>query len=129
MCERSMVGLSDACTFSQSGERSDKPHFPFEVHFEPTAAVHFADAHKTNDQLLAELASIGAGTPLFDVYAFASPDAKAQRTRLALGTMSTSSACHQTEWGDGQLFFRHQRMEVRIPTPRRGSRVCTLLMV
>jgi len=106
-----MVGLSDACTYTQAGEKVDKPVFPFEVRFEPTGKASFPDKRKSNADLLNELSGIADGTDVFTLYAFASPRDKKQGKNITLGTLTTVGTCHQTLFGDTDLFFRHQRME------------------
>merc|ERR1712166_166916 len=106
-----MVGLSDACTYTQAGEKVDEPVFPFEVWFEPTGSVSFADQKKSNADLLAELSGIPDGTEIFSVHAFASPADKKEGKQITLGTLTSTGTCHQSVFGDLDLFFRHQRME------------------
>jgi hypothetical protein len=106
-----MVGLSDACTYTQAGKKVSKPVFPFEVFFEPTGKVRFPDKRKKNADMLKELSTIPDGTDIFTVYAFMSPTDKKQGKNITIGTMTTTDACHQTLFGDLDLFFRHQRME------------------
>merc|ERR1719265_1811076 len=57
------------------------------------------------------LTSISAGVTLFDVYTHSSPTAKKQGKKEKLGTLTTTSQCVQSLFGDAALFFRHQRME------------------
>jgi len=106
-----MVGLSDACSYTQNGEKVSAPVFPFEVMFEPTGAASFEDKRKSNDDLMKELSGISPGTELFNLYAFASPTDKLQGNRISLGTLKTTDTCHQSLFGDLDLMFRHQRME------------------
>jgi hypothetical protein len=106
-----MVGLSDVCAHNQDGVRVENAVFPFLVDLEPTHIVNFTGIKKTNNQLLAELASIPIGSELFHVYAYASPLDKLNGTKTLLGSVTTSSACYQSLFGDENMFFRHQRME------------------
>jgi hypothetical protein len=109
----SRVGLSDLCAYDQAGRKATPElKFPYELIFYPTGQANFSDAKKGNAQLLSELASIPAGTQLYDVVAFDSPTAKADsRRKTQVGTLTTTTACHPSLFGDEQLFFRHQRME------------------
>jgi len=104
------VGLSDVCKHSQDGTPVDAPNFPYEIQFEP-AAVSFDTAKVTPLELMGQLSSISAGTRLFDVYTYSSPMAKKQGKREKFGTLTTTSQCVQSLYGDEKLFFRHQRME------------------
>jgi len=106
-----MVGVSDACTYTQDGKKVANPEFPFEVIFEPTGKVNFQNEKKSNDALLKELSGIADGSEILTVYAFASPKDKKQGNRIELGTVTTTGSCHQSLFGDQELFFRHQRME------------------
>eukprot|EP00927_Polykrikos_kofoidii_P057612 TRINITY_DN5176_c0_g3_i1.p1 TRINITY_DN5176_c0_g3~~TRINITY_DN5176_c0_g3_i1.p1 ORF type:complete len:441 (-),score=56.18 TRINITY_DN5176_c0_g3_i1:150-1472(-) len=105
------VGLSDVCRYSQNGTASVAV-FPYEIQFDP-ADVHFpsSNAKVSPEKLMQQLASIDAGRHIFDVYTYDSPGAKKQGRREKFGTMTTTSKCVQSLFGDGQLFFRHQRME------------------
>jgi hypothetical protein len=106
-----MVGLSDVCSYTQAGVQAHDPRFPFEILFEPTGNVTFADVKKSNADLLHELSSIPVGTPLFDVYTHASPMDQKQGVKMLIGTLSSASECVQSLFGDKKLFYRHQRME------------------
>jgi len=106
-----MVGLSDVCSYTQDGVQAIDPTFPFEILFEPTGEVKFANTKKTNADLLKELTSIPVGARLFDVYTYASPQDKKQGVKVLLGTLTTASQCVQSLFGDNKLFYRHQRME------------------
>jgi len=106
-----MVGLSDVCSYTQDGQKVDKPVFPFELFFEPTGEVNFEDQKKGNDDLLNELAGIPDGTDVFEIRAFASPMDASQGNVITIGTLTTKGTCHRSLFGDQELFFRHQRME------------------
>lgn len=106
-----MVGLSNACTYTQDGKKVANPEFPFEVVFEPTGKVRFSDQKKQNEDLLKELSEMPDGSEILKVYAFASPEDKKQGNSIEIGTVTTTGSCHQSLFGDLDLFFRHQRME------------------
>jgi hypothetical protein len=103
------VGLSDVCKYSQDGAETP-PTFPYEIQFEP-AGISFSTGKTTPSQLIGNLRSIPAGKTLFEVYTYSSPMAKKQGKREKLGTLTTTSQCEQSAYGDTTLFFRHQRME------------------
>jgi hypothetical protein len=107
-----MVGLSDVASYTQDGTKVS-PNFPFELQFEPTSAAKATqtDKKKTNADMLTALSSIPQGTKLFDIYSFASPADKLAGKKLLLGSLTTSSQCTTTLFGDDHLYFRHQRME------------------
>jgi len=103
------VGLSDVCQFSQDGMMV-VPVFPYEIMFEHTGQG-FSTGKTTASELIEKLSSISKGTKLFDVYTHISPTAKKQGKKEKLGTLTTTSQCVQSIYGDTSLFFRHQRME------------------
>jgi len=105
-----MVGLSNVCTWTQDGQKVDKPVFPFEITFE-AADINFPDEKKTNADLVTELESIPVGSKLYNVYTYASPNDKIADKKTKLGVMTTIAQCHASLFGDQHLFFRHQRME------------------
>ena len=110
-----MVGLSDAASFTADGQAVAAPVFPCELHTRSTRYVRtsriavshlcivecryryelqfspargapaFPDQKKTDAQLLKELETISAGTPLFDVYSFATPADKQAGAKALLG--------------------------------------------
>jgi len=106
-----MVGLSDACAYTQEGMAVVQPVFPFELLFESANKTVSPDVKKTNDQLLDELASIPPATEIFTVHAFASPKDKIGGKKTLVGSLSTSVTCHRSLFGDKQLLFRHQMEE------------------
>lgn len=112
-----MVGLSDVCTYTQSGEAVDSPKFPYEVQFKPSAAIRasggqtgkWKESGGVDAEMLDKLSAIRGGVHLFDVFAKASPGEGEDLVKL--GTMTTTSQCHRSLFGDEKLFFQHQRME------------------
>merc|ERR1712028_312522 len=71
----------------------------------------FPYSKKSNADLLGELASLPDGTEIFNIKAFASPADKMQGKKTTIGTLTSTGTCHQSIFGDLDLFFRHQRME------------------
>jgi len=104
------VGLSDVCKYDQDGSMVASPRFPFELLFAP-ADVKFPTEKITAEELLQQLTSMAVGTRLFDVYTYSSPSAKQRGALEKLGTLTTTSKCVTSLFGDNKLFFRHQRME------------------
>lgn len=104
------VGLSDVCQYSQDGAEQT-PNFPYEIMFEAAAGIQLGSEKLSPEQLIGQLGSIRADVTLFDVYTYSSPTAKKQGNREKLGTLTTTSQCEQSAYGDTTLFFRHQRME------------------
>ena len=93
------VGASLLATNEHGGERR--------------AGLRRSSTHskKSNEDLLRELSTIKEGTRLFRVTAYASPKDKTEGNGFELGTMTTTSQCHRSVFGDTRLLFRHQRME------------------
>lgn len=104
------VGLSDVCKYAQDGTEVGTPVFPYEIQFEP-AGMSFNTEKMSPEELMRQLSSIPAGTPIFHVYTYSSPLAAKQGKREKFGTLTISSQCVQSLYGDNKLFFRHQRME------------------
>jgi len=104
------VGLSDVCQYSEDGQMSEVTKFPYEIMFEHTGQG-FSSEKTSAAELIESLSSISAGVKLFDVYTHSSPTAKKQGKKEKLGTLTTTSQCVQSLFGDAALFFRHQRME------------------
>jgi len=104
------VGLSDACEHTQAGEKVEAPVFPFEIMFQATGNVNVT-GFRTNDELLQQLSGIPEGSTIYNVVAYATPADKVAGKKTPIGTLSTTSSCHRSLFGDLSLFFRHQRME------------------
>jgi len=98
------VGLSDVAS-DADGVAPARGSFPYELKFK--AAVSSECDCQDYDQCLSNLASISAGTKLFDVEARPSPHAALQH----IGTISLTSQVQQSKWGDEQFFIQHQNME------------------
>lgn len=73
--------------------------------------MNFANEKMSHEELMHQLSSIQVGTRIFDVYTYSSPAAKKRWERVRFGSLSTTSKCVQSLFGDRKLFFRHQRME------------------
>jgi len=99
-----MVGLSDMASDADDVAPA-RGSFPFQLNFK--AAVSSECNCKDYDTCLANLATISAGTKLFDVEALASPHATPQH----IGTITLTSQLVQSQWGDEQFFIQHQTME------------------
>lgn len=108
-----MVGLSDFATID-----TDTPaapgSFPFELHFAPRSGtwgepdfVHVDCDCMDYDECIHNLEAIPNGTPLFGVWARASPGA----LLMPIGNITLTSKLVASAFGDEQLFFQHQRME------------------
>lgn len=107
---RSMLGISDFCSYDETGSRARSLNFPYRIIFQAPNPMQFAVNTKAKDktaELLDKLKSIPSGTHLYNLYAQASPTSG----KVYLGKLVTRT--HQTtSWfGDTKLFFRHQRME------------------
>lgn len=106
----SQVGLSDFARFTVDGTPVQNPVFPFKIAMY-SPAVQFPTTPVSQSDLQSQLGSIPAQVPLFEVFAFASPQDAASGNALLLGTMVTEAQCVNSRYGDEQLFFRHQRVE------------------
>lgn len=109
-----MVGLSDLAKHKQEGgETIQSPKFPFELIFRPAETVigkATIGPDAVDADILTALERLQDGDDLFEVFAYASPQAKdAEPTKL--GKITLASECHASLFGDTALFIRHQRME------------------
>jgi len=98
------IGLSDMAS-DADGVAPARGSFPFQLNFKP--AVSSECDCQDYDQCLSNLASMSAGTKLFDVEALASPHA----APLTIGTITLTSHLERSQWGDEQFFIQHQNME------------------
>mmetsp|Transcript_18401 Transcript_18401/g.43179 ORF Transcript_18401/g.43179 Transcript_18401/m.43179 type:complete len:407 (-) Transcript_18401:152-1372(-) len=104
------VGLSDVCKYAQNGTEVATPVFPFVIEFDP-ADASFDESRVSPEELMRQLSTIGPNTHLFDVYTYSSPSAHKAGKRDKFGSLTTTTQCVQSLFGDEKLFFRHQRME------------------
>lgn len=105
------VGLSDICKYDSDGNTADKPAFPFQVTLR-SKVVQFPSTPINQGQLQEQLASIPAGTPLFEVGYFSDPkESQSGAPATILGTMVTDGPCVNSKFGDERLFFKHQLIE------------------
>jgi len=104
-----MVGLSEIASYTNDGSEETNPNFPFEIILVPNKELRMkhSDMKKTNEELQRVLESIPIGTKIYEVYGRASPTAD----REPIGEMVITSQMVYSEFGDRDLFFRHQRME------------------
>eukprot|EP00811_Abedinium_folium_P003823 NODE_13516_length_1161_cov_3.708897.p1 GENE.NODE_13516_length_1161_cov_3.708897~~NODE_13516_length_1161_cov_3.708897.p1 ORF type:complete len:193 (-),score=36.52 NODE_13516_length_1161_cov_3.708897:4-582(-) len=99
-----MVGVSDFATTSDNLP-AEPGSFPFELIFKPLV-TSMCNCHDYVS-CMKNLATIEAGTPLFEVFALAAPGAP----RQSIGSITLTSKLTTSSFGDNQLFFQHQHME------------------
>lgn len=114
------VGLSDFAKYSQDGKKTT-PKFPYKLFFIPTAEVQTSTRVKTQEDILAEFASIPVGTTLHHVYAcdeataFEAEDPGTLEKHCGansyVGSIKLSSKCSTSDYGDQKFHIRHQRIE------------------
>merc|ERR1712151_211217 len=116
----SKVGLADFTRYSQNGTKHATVKFPFKLFFIPSEEVQMPEKPITQDELLAQLSGIKAGTKVFSVWACGKPsklelkptsDLDACADALFLGDVITTSHCTTSDWGDNHLNFQHWRIE------------------
>ena len=105
------MGLSNMAQYTQEGTYEDNIVFPFKLRFAPVPEFQFpatvADGY-TN--YLDDLASIPAGSKVYDIYALDAPE-ELGGTETLIGAFMTASEITTSHWGDDHLYFRHQRMD------------------
>ncbi len=103
------LGLSDCATYGSNGSKVASPVFPFQLFLVPAAAVKGKQnpAGKSWGPDPFQLKQFPAGTPLWDIYAIANPNAP----RVKIAELISSSGFTDSKFGDKELFIQHQRME------------------
>lgn len=110
--------LQDFGAVDRYGQLEPQPHNPYQIFLIPNPAVQFSvNPHDFRH----DLATIVSGTPLFSVYgvdptkvadlAIGKPEYR-QSAQL-IGQIDTTSEFVASDYGDRQLFFRHQRFRDR----------------
>ena len=102
------VGLSDMCSIDQEGTKYPDPVFPFKLELTP-ASVQFQEAKPDSmEAFMAQFDSIEVGTTIYTLTAYFSPGDPVGR---ALGNVVTTDKCVSSNYGDTQMFFKHQWIE------------------
>ena len=94
------VSTSEIATYDQEGKREGQPVFPFRVRISPTGE------YSTGPNYLDDLATIPAGTLLYNIYAEDKP-CEIGGTEQYIGKLVTKSKLTTSLWGDSHLKFRH----------------------
>lgn len=103
-----MVGLSDACKYTQDGTEVSAPVFPYMITFATTGNAAVSSSAQSLTQLMAAMtAAAPAGTILYNVYAQSTPKSGQE----LIGKIITVTDCTTSKYGDSKLFIRHQRIE------------------
>jgi len=101
------VGLSDCATYDETGRRANVVKTPFQIVFVPTAQMQTMFPDSFTKELTDMLATIPAGTKLYDMMALESPDSVWE----PLGSIEITSQFTASGYGDKSLFFQHQRFD------------------
>jgi len=103
------VGLSNVCTHDQEGTEYPDPIFPFKVSFEPNPEVSFPDAAPGSmTEFLDQFKAIPVGTKLYTIKAMENPE---NPMDSILGNLVTADECVSSNFGDTEMFFKHQWIE------------------
>jgi len=118
-----LVMLNDMSEVTQKGVAVSTPKAPTQIYFVPRAEVKTKFATSAHD-FRYDLASLGAGSKLYDVYAtsmeiktsvFPSVSATYAKERRAsarkIGELELTSQMIVSAFGDEGVFFKHQRYE------------------
>lgn len=88
-----------------------QPVFPWSLRFKPTGNINFpASKMKGSKDFRKELATIPAGSVLYDVYAMNQPAELGGKETL-IGSIVLKTVLTTSNWGDEHMYFRHQRMD------------------
>eukprot|EP00545_Synedropsis_sp_CCMP1620_P013676 CAMPEP_0119014664 /NCGR_PEP_ID=MMETSP1176-20130426/10148_1 /TAXON_ID=265551 /ORGANISM="Synedropsis recta cf, Strain CCMP1620" /LENGTH=334 /DNA_ID=CAMNT_0006967879 /DNA_START=21 /DNA_END=1025 /DNA_ORIENTATION=+ len=103
------IGLSDIASYTVEGNKVDEPIFPAELILVPNNELQtrFANSPPTEESLEEMMLSIPAETKLYDVHARPTPSSRQE----LIGSIKITSKLMYSSFGDGHLFFRHQRIE------------------
>lgn len=107
------------------GTPAGSPHAPTQIYFVPASSVKDLFSKQPHD-FRHDLAALPDGTPVYEVYA-TSKDIRTsifsrwnrrfandrRESATHIGTLVTQSEFVASEFGDSQLFFKHQRYEDR----------------
>jgi len=99
------VGLSDASTYDQDGNKVDNVVFPFKVSFVPTGDIKFREEYSELSEFMKQFTDLPVGTVLYQLRGHQSPDDK---EGVLLGDVVTTDNCVTSLYGDTKLFFKHQ---------------------
>ena len=117
--------LQDFGIFNQYGQKETNPYYPWRLFLVPNPDLKFSS---TPHDFRNDLATIAPGTKIFDVYAVNPSQLGDQeaveeagqieednyrRQAQLIGSLSTTSDFICSDYGDRQLFFRHQRFANR----------------
>jgi hypothetical protein len=103
-----MVGLKDFTAYTQDGKAVSSPKDAYMLTFKPlfntkSTAFDF-------EAFVTQMAKIREG-PLFDVFAYASPEAFDNGHAQHIGAIHTTSRFTPSKFSDSRLMIRHQYME------------------
>lgn len=103
------LSLKQVAQFEKSGAEVASPVTPYQVVFVPTKIAAISVAEHSKKDFRQDLAMIQAGTPLYDVYAKASPGSPLEK----VGSLKTTGPFVASEFGDAHLFFQHESPTLR----------------
>ena len=106
------MGMSDMAAYTEDGTAEASPVFPWNLRFQPTGEIMFPNtlAEGARDNFMDDLATIPAGSVLYDVYAQDKPT-ELGGTEQLIAKLVSDSTFTSSNWGDEHLFFRHQRYD------------------
>jgi len=100
------VGLSDMAKYDIMGNAESNVKFPYQIVYEPLVSTTSSASEDANDYVK-RLEQFKSGAQLFNIFAKRTPTAAFE----PFGTLTLSSDCTASKYGDEHLFFRHQRIE------------------
>lgn len=119
------LSVSKMAKVTERGQVEGNVHSPTQIYFVPRAEVQGRFSSSSHD-FRDDLNSLPAGTPIYDVYAtnkrirtsifsyFNRKYAEQRRnSAVKVGTIKLTSDFNSSSFGDGGVFFRHQRVEER----------------
>ena len=102
------LGLSNACTWDQDGNKAEEVIFPFKIVFTP-ADVHTSHTKPpTQKEFFKQFSKIPLKSKLYTIKGYQSPE---DQEGVNLGEMTLTGKCTTSYFGDTRLAFKHQRIE------------------
>jgi len=103
----SAVGVKGMAEHTHDGKTVLKPRYPFQLIFRPTKNVKSRFPDYYSEDFTDQLATIPAGTPLYDVYALDEPNCP----EVKIATIVITTDFIKSKFCDEKLFFRHSCIE------------------
>jgi len=103
----SLVGISNLANINEDGSEEPNPVFPFSLRFVPNRDVV---TNNTSANYMTQLSGVPADITIYSIYAYDKPK-ELGGTETHIADMKLVGKLTPSKWGDGFMFFRHQKMD------------------